>query len=187
MKKVLYLFVALLTLQLASCSKVVDPTDAGDASLSSARLAANGPGRKGLTIVDVATLPALVASYVSTTYPGATIKHAATDAAGDLVVLVRLADGSRKALVFDAKGAFKQELQPRPKDGKGGRLCKMDAVSLPSSVTDYITKSYAGAVVDFAVSDKAGDFLVLITQNGVKKGLIFDAAGNFKKELEKRK
>ncbi len=63
-----------------------------------------------LTAVEVTALPASITTYVTATYAGYTIKRAGTDADGNYYVAIN--DGTnRKVLLFDATGAFKQELE----------------------------------------------------------------------------
>ncbi|MEA5402021.1 PepSY-like domain-containing protein [Arcicella sp. DC2W] len=63
-----------------------------------------------LTAVELTALPASIATYVTATYAGYTIKRAGTDADGNYYVAIN--DGTnRKVLLFDATGAFKQELE----------------------------------------------------------------------------
>ena len=63
-----------------------------------------------LTAVEVTALPASITTYVTATYAGYTIKRAGTDADGNYYVAIN--DGTNsKVLLFDATGAFKQELE----------------------------------------------------------------------------
>lgn len=77
-------------------------------------------GNKGIiTEVAVADLPAAVTTYITTTYPAATIKKAGKDANGNYVVGIQ--DGTTfKGLIFDATGAFKEERQKPAGKGKHG-------------------------------------------------------------------
>ena len=65
-------------------------------------------------------------------------------------------------------------------------LTKIDAAALPATVRAYITATYAGAAIDYAAKDDAGNFLVAITQNSERKALLFNADGTFNRELSLR-
>ncbi|MBD2757861.1 PepSY-like domain-containing protein [Spirosoma validum] len=65
-------------------------------------------------------------------------------------------------------------------------LTKIEVSALPATVTSYISTSYAGATIDYAATDDAGNFLVAITQNDQRKALLFNADGSFNKELSLR-
>ncbi|WP_421826410.1 PepSY-like domain-containing protein [Larkinella sp.] len=71
------------------------------------------PLRGNFTSVAVADLPAAVTTYITTTYAGSTIKDAAKNASGQLVVVVKTSDGKPVALLFEADGTFKQVLKQR--------------------------------------------------------------------------
>lgn len=71
------------------------------------------PVRGKFTEVAVADLPASVTSYVSQNYAGSTIKDAAKNAEGELIVLVKTSDGKPVALLFAADGTFRQVLKQR--------------------------------------------------------------------------
>lgn len=62
-------------------------------------------------------------------------------------------------------------------------LTKIDVSALPATVTGYISTSYAGATIDYAAKDDAGNFLVAITQSGQRQSFLFNADGTFNKEL----
>ncbi|GAB2594833.1 PepSY-like domain-containing protein [Spirosoma areae] len=65
-------------------------------------------------------------------------------------------------------------------------LTKIEVSVLPATVTSYISTSYAGATINYAAKDDAGNFLVAITQNDQRKTLLFNANGTFNKELSLR-
>lgn len=65
-------------------------------------------------------------------------------------------------------------------------LTKIEVSALPATVTSYISTNYAGATVDYAAKDDAGNFLVAITQNDQRTALLFNADGTFNKELSLR-
>jgi len=66
-----------------------------------------------------------------------------------------------------------------------GNLTSIDAATLPSSVTTYINKNYAGAAIKFAGKDEKGQFVVGLSLNGVNTGLLFDAKGVFIEKLQR--
>lgn len=65
-------------------------------------------------------------------------------------------------------------------------LTKIDVSALPAAVTNAISASYAGATINYAAKDDAGNFLVAITQNSQRKTLLFNADGTFNRELALR-
>ena len=65
-------------------------------------------------------------------------------------------------------------------------LTQLEVSALPATVTSYISTSYAGAMVNYAAKDDAGNFLVAITQNSQRKALLFNADGTFNRELSLR-
>lgn len=69
--------------------------------------------------VDIATLPASITTYISTTYAGSTVSGARKSSDGKYGVLVTKADGSKVMLGFDAAGVFLNELTMKEKGGKG--------------------------------------------------------------------
>ncbi len=80
---------------------------------------------------------------------------------------------------------------PGPRPGPPGsttatappKLTEIPITALPASVTDYIKSNYAGAEIKKAGKDEAGNYVVLISQNNKPKGLLFNSAGVFQKEL----
>ncbi len=65
-------------------------------------------------------------------------------------------------------------------------LTRIDVSTLPATVTSYISTSYAGATINYAATDDAGNFLVAISQNDDRKALLFNADGTFNRELSLR-
>lgn len=142
-------------------------------------------GKKcSITEVEVASLPAAITSYVSTTYAGSTINKAGTTASGNYAVHVILADATHKGLIFDSAGKFLEERTK--KGGKGGtRPEKVDVSTLPTSIPAYATANYAGSSIVFAFKGSLGGFGVLVKKaDGTKVMLGFDDAGVFVAELE---
>lgn len=77
-------------------------------------------GRHG-TPVALTDLPEAVTSYLSANYSGATPEKAFRDNEGNLVVVLRKADGAPVGTVFDAAGAFTREVTFGGMRGKKGR------------------------------------------------------------------
>jgi hypothetical protein len=101
--------------------KKADGTHAGllfeeDGTFVSEKTAQRGHG----TPVAAADLPEAVTTYLSTNYSGATIDKAFQDTEGNLVVVLKKADGTRVGTAFDAAGNFTQEVTFKGKRGKKG-------------------------------------------------------------------
>lgn len=62
-------------------------------------------------------------------------------------------------------------------------LTELEIAALPATITDYITKTYAGATIKKAGKDKEGNTHVLIEKDAKPIGLLFNANGVFQKEL----
>lgn len=135
-----------------------------------------------LTEIAAADLSETVTAYINTTYAGATVKFAAKDVEGKVVVAITLADGTAKGLLFNADGTFNSELKQHERRAK---LSKVEISGLPLSITSYITSSYAGAEIKQAGTNAAGEYFVAILVEGKIKVLLFNADGSFNKELEK--
>ncbi|WP_128544339.1 PepSY-like domain-containing protein [Larkinella soli] len=63
------------------------------------------------------------------------------------------------------------------------KITKIETSALPAAVTEYISKTYTGATIEYAAKDDQGNFLVAITQKGEKKALLFNADGSFNEAL----
>lgn len=70
------------------------------------------------THIEVSALPAGITSYITSTYAGATVKHAMIDANGAYKVLIEKSDATKLGLGFAADGTFTGELT-LPVEGKG--------------------------------------------------------------------
>ena len=139
--------------------------------------------KKDLTAIDVATLSATITTYVSTTYAGSTVEKAYTDSNGNFFVVVKKADGTKVAVLFDAKGTFVKEL---PKHGKGA-LNTIDVATLSAAITTYVSTNYAGYTIHKAYTDASGNYLVSLKDKaGAVVRLQFDANGVFVKVLKKK-
>ncbi|WP_373515993.1 hypothetical protein [Persicitalea sp.] len=65
-----------------------------------------------------------------------------------------------------------------------GKLTELAEADIPAAVTAYIGTNYDGATLKFAGTDTQGNVVVGLTlADGTYKGLIFDSAGTFVKEL----
>jgi hypothetical protein len=69
-----------------------------------------GGGRfRDMTPVEASALPAPITNYVKEKYPQVNVRRTFKDKEENYHVMVVAADSTRKRLVFDAKGAFKEE------------------------------------------------------------------------------
>ncbi len=73
--------------------------------------------RAKLTEVEVSALPTAITSDISTRYSGAEIRHAGTNAEGNYFVHLVIGETSKVA-VYDANGAFVQEMDKPAHGGK---------------------------------------------------------------------
>jgi hypothetical protein len=76
------------------------------------------------------------------------------------------------------------DTDPVTKEKCKGKLTNIEIAALPSSITAYITKNYAGAAIKFAGKDDKGQYVVGVSLNNVETGLLFDAAGTFVQALQ---
>jgi hypothetical protein len=202
MKKILG-FMTLCVIVMASCQKETETTEQAIAStLDVNALPASDPtndpntyemGRKHrpgkdqeFTKIPLDQLSQSIKDYVAQNYPDATIEAAMTDKAGFFYTIIKFADGSVKILQFDANGNFVKELDRKHKGPKDPRkkLTNVDPANLLPVITTYIETTYSGAIIKRAGSTPNGDFIVVIDFNGEHKVLLFDATGNFIKELK---
>lgn len=191
MKKIILTsLIALFGIGLWSCNQNEAVSVDADSAVNAARLGSDTTGffcRDSLTRIDVATLPATVTSYISTSYAGATVNYAAKDDAGNFLVAITQ-NSVRKALLFNADGTFNRELSLRGRGGKGhgghGRgdrdsLTAVAVSALPAAITSYITTNYASATITAAALDATRGYFVMITQNSQRQTLLFNADGTF--------
>lgn len=83
--------------------------------------AQNGPGSgrgrmQDMTQVEESALPAPVMAYVKDKYPGLTVRRIMKDKEENYMLVVA-ADTTRKIVVFDSKGTFKEERAMRGRRG----------------------------------------------------------------------
>ena len=196
MKKIILTsLIALFGIGLWSCNQNEAVSVDADSAISSARLGSDTTGffcRDSVSRIDVATLPATVTSYISTSYVGATVNYAATDDAGNFLVAITL-NSDRKALLFNADGTFNRELSLRGGGrghghGHGHRgnrdsLTAVAVANLPAAITSYITTNYASATITAAALDATRGYFVMITQNSQRQTLLFNADGTFNQAI----
>lgn len=186
--------IALVGLFVWGCtpSQNVTPDD----SLSAARAGADTTGffcKSKLTKIATTDLPAAVTSYITATYAGATVDYAAKDDTGNFLVGITQ-NGTRKSLLFNADGSFNKEFAHRsggpggPKGPGHGRdsITQVAITDLPAAITSYITANYAGATINVAAKDANRGYVVMITQNDVKKALLFNLDGSFNQEVVRK-
>jgi len=199
MKKTLFLVFALVGLFLVSCNREsIEATDTTEdlavvVQLSAARAAATTDTvtkqkcKGKLTEIKAADLPAAITSYITANYAGAEIQFAGKDTAGQIVVGLKLSDGTHKGLLFNADGTFSKVLE---KYGNKAKLTSVDAASLPASVTSYISSKYATYSIVKAGKNDAGEYFVAIAlttgtdaeKAASRKVIQFNADGTFKQE-----
>lgn len=199
MKKSLFLVFALVGLFLASCNRedINADTTLDDLTelvqLSAARSAATSDTvtkqkcKGKLTEIAAADLPAAITTYISANYAGSEVQFAGKDASGQIVVGLKLADGTHKGLLFNADGTFNKALE---KYHKGAKLTKVEVSALPAAITSYTASTYADYTVKAAGKNEAGEYFLVIakttgTEEEIKasrKVLQFNADGTFKQE-----
>jgi Putative beta-lactamase-inhibitor-like, PepSY-like len=187
MKNFKFLLIALFsaTLMFIACvSNDVTPLD-DSAYLDltfMASVADSSHSHKKMTEIDPATLSATIKTYITSNYPGSTIKHAGTTDSSKTIVHLVLADGlTNKGLVFDATGKFLAE-KTKDKDGKRGK--KVEVSSLSKAITEYIASKYSGATIEKAFQSETGSFGVEVKKaDKTKVMLMFDKDGKFLSEL----
>ena len=197
MKRMVLLLIASVGFWFVSCQKDnSDMSPAMDTDDVSLETVANSAARfsleadsvttrtcKGkLTEVAVADLSTVITGYISATYPSSTLKFAAKDESGKIVVSILLADGTPKGLIFNADGSFSAELKGHAKRAK---LTEVAVANLAATITGYITTNYAGAEIKKAGTNADGQYFVGIVLDSRVKVLLFNADGTFNKELEK--
>jgi hypothetical protein len=117
MKKVMMFGILIAGLYLASCN-TNDVTPADNSAIVS--VDGSGGGGGGKDSIAISALPAVITSYIKTTYPTATIHRAAKRTDGTYTVIIDIA-GVHKGLKFDANGVFVSELIKSSGGQKGGK------------------------------------------------------------------
>lgn len=130
------------------------------------------------TPVAVADLLGAITTYISTTYPGATITAAHKESDGTFDVFVTTTAGAKLNLNFSATGDFVAVSSDDVHDSGNGSVVAI--ADLSTTITTYINTNYAGATINEARTDAAGGFVVNITSaDGQKLVLKFKADGTF--------
>ncbi|MEZ4901210.1 MAG: hypothetical protein R2822_05325 [Spirosomataceae bacterium] len=198
MKKSLFLVFALFGLMMAGCNRedvnAVQDDLTEVVQLSAARSAANGDTvtkqkcKGKLTEIAAADLPADVTSYINTNFAGSEVQFAGKDAAGQIVVGLKLADGTHKGLLFNADGTFNKALE---RYNKGAKMTKVEVADLPTAVTGYVSANYGTYTIHKAGKNDAGEYFVVIQltagtdeeKKASTKVVQFNADGTFKQEM----
>lgn len=178
-----------------SCNQNESISVDAESAISAARLGSDTTGfhcRDSLTKIEVLALPVTVTNYISASYAGATVNYAAKDDAGNFLVAITQ-NSQRKALLFNADGTFNKELSLRGGGNRhggghghrGGRdsLTLVAVANLPAAITGYITTNYASATITAAALDATRGYFVMITQDGQRKTLLFNADGTFNQAI----
>ncbi|MBK9107476.1 MAG: hypothetical protein IPM92_03615 [Saprospiraceae bacterium] len=136
--------------------------------------------------IAIEDLPASITDYIASNYANVLAKRACELRNGNIIVLIQLGEKEFKILEFGPDGTFIKELDPKKKGPKGKRkhLKPVDPNTLPSLITEYLDANYQGNVLKRAGSTKSGEYMIAIEVNGLLKVLLFDANGNFVKELK---
>jgi hypothetical protein len=192
MKLTVFMIASLLGVLIMGCQKdSLSPANdsAFDAvTLSAARYSVEADSTtkmkcKGkLTELAEGDIPAAVNAYIRANYAEATLKFAAQDQAGNVVVGLMLADGTPKGLLFDSAGNFKEELKHYKQRAK---LTKIAVVDLPTTVSGYIAANYTGAEIKHAGTNETGEYFVMVVVESKLMVLLFNADGTFNKTLDK--
>lgn len=67
-------------------------------------------------------------------------------------------------------------------------ISEIDPSTLPAVISTYLAANYAGSSITRAGTDSLGRFFILITKSDSSRvGLLFDASGNFVKEILRRR
>lgn len=155
-----------------------------------------GSGRHR-TVVDSASLPTLITTYLTTNYAGYTFAKAFSvkDSSGTVTgyAVVIYYNNKPVGLLFDATGNFVKVLEqrePGDRDGDGwhhgGRFGGRDGkqkdtlalTSLPTAIITYITTTYPGDTLVKAFINIDSSYLVITKDNGLYANL-FTASGSF--------
>jgi hypothetical protein len=136
------------------------------------------------TPVAIADLLPAITTYITTNYPGATINVAHTETGGSFDVLITAADGSKIKLNFAADGTFVSARVFRTNGNHhhnhANSQTPVAIADLATSITTYISTTYAGATITSAHKESDGSFDVFITTAaGANLNLNFSAAGDF--------
>ncbi len=141
----------------------------------------NRDGHQHDTIA-ISSLPAAITAYFATNYPQDTLIKAFRSF--DSTYMVFSKDNGIFATAFDADGSFVNRVQLEPHQQ---HFATVTAANLPSAITDYLTNTYPGYVLEQAFSYSNNGtmqgYIVGIDASGTKYGLLFDSSGTFIKVI----
>jgi hypothetical protein len=141
----------------------------------------NRDGKQRDTIA-VSAIPALIKTYMATTYSADTIVHAFVNKDQSIVVISK--NVNYFATAFSSANIFikRTELPASPAKGRS-----IEAAALPAVSTTYLTTTYPNYVFKKAFELKTNGaikgYLVLIDANLTKYAIHFDAKGQFVKAV----
>lgn len=203
MKKILLIcLMALSLVGIYSCNNSnssVDPATTDDL-LGEARVGALASGQgsgSAVTPLSVSALPAKVTAYIASNYAGYTAERAGKDADGNILVVIENSAKDHKALLFGADGSFKQEVAFMGGRGKGRNkengpgvrgpksFTAIDVASLPATITNAISSSYASSTISGAAQNAEKLYVVFVKTTSGKVLLEFNADGTFKQVIQR--
>ena len=130
------------------------------------------------TPIAVASLLTEITTYITTSYPAATIISAEKDWNGGFEVHITTAAGVRLELNFTAAGVFVVGSDSNNHHSAG--TVSVIVKDLITNIKTYITTNYAGATIKEAQLESDGSYdVTIITSAGTKLKLTFTAAGVF--------
>jgi hypothetical protein len=128
--------------------------------------------------VALSALPTAVTAYMTSNYPGDTLKHALVNRDSSYVVISE--DKGVFATEFSKTGTFIERVQIYPH--VVGAITLTQA-TLPAAVSSYLTTTYPAYVFDNAfeltLNGSANGYLVFIDANSTKYLAVFNASGTF--------
>jgi hypothetical protein len=140
----------------------------------------NRDGKHADTLA-ISALPAVITTYLTTNYPGDTLKHALVNRDSSYVVLST--DKGIFATLFTKTGTFISRTQIVPEVVE--IRTTLTEAALPASISTYLTTTYPGYVFDTAFSVSVGGvvsgYVVFIDANTTKYAVLFNASGVFVK------
>ena len=130
------------------------------------------------TPVVVADLLTAITTYITTNYPGATIKSAEKDWNGGFEVRLTTAAGVRLELNFTATGEF--VVGTDSNNHHSSSMVSVIIADLITNIKTYITTNYAGSTITGAHIESDGSYDVFITTTtGTKLKMNFSSTGVF--------
>jgi hypothetical protein len=141
----------------------------------------NRDGKQRDTIA-ISAIPALIKTYMTTTYSADTLVHAFVNKDQSMVVISK--NVTYFATAFSTTNSFikRTDLPASPAKGRS-----IEASALPAGATTYLTTTYPNYVFKKAFELKTNSaikgYLVLIDANLTKYAIHFDANGQFVKAV----